>query len=135
MPEGKNIVAFAGVVAAMPTVEQHASTVSSLIRESGLPGVPGLSVCEPAHDMVLPPEGDLVMMRDELARALAPAGQDRADCAMEMLLGAYREPALVDPEIFAASFVEDLSEYPVDILVAMVREVRRTHKFFPTIAE
>ena len=126
------LTAFNGTVARMPAIERSRAELGQLFhREDN-----GSVVFRQADKYTrLVPRADLVVIEEELRRGLAPATTTQTITAVAVLLGAYRKADLEDPDIFAASLVDDLSEYPPDILVEMVRKVRRTLKWSPTISE
>ena len=50
-------------------------------------------------------------------------------------LGCFRDNTLASPEILVRGFVEEMAGYPADVIEDTARELRRTSKFMPTIAE
>jgi len=71
----------------------------------------------------------------ELEDSLTPAGMKTASAWAKMLMGAYPQKELRDPEVFALSVSFDLQEFPADVIEATVHHVRRTCRFTPTCAD
>ena len=66
---------------------------------------------------------------------LQPGGPKAVAVILHKLAACVAMPAREQWDIAAEAYVEDLSEYPADILDDVAVEWRRTEKFWPTIAE
>lgn len=82
----------------------------------------------------IPPQ-DIEGLAAEIDRTLVPADRADVDRAVARIVGVFRKADLENAQIYMASLLEDLAGYPADVLERTVVEVRRTCKFFPTIAE
>jgi hypothetical protein len=88
-----------------------------------------------AEDVVVPDE-DLALLRRALVARLQPASRVDVAAAVMVLAGSFKlGSAVEDPEVFVSGMIEELSEYPADILEAAVRGARRALKTLPSIAE
>jgi hypothetical protein len=88
-----------------------------------------------AEDAAIPAD-DLPLLRRALVARLQPAARVNVATAVMVLAGSFKLGSSVeDPEIFVSGMIEELAEYPVDILEAAVRSARRSLKSLPSIAE
>lgn len=79
---------------------------------------------------------DLPLLRRALVARLQPAARVDVAAAVMVLAGSFKLGSHVeDPEIFVSGMIEELSDYPADILEAAVRSARRSLKTLPSIAE
>ena len=111
---GKNVVRLAAPADAV--LEKYAS---ALARE----------------DAAIPAE-DLPPLRRLLVARLQPAARVDVAAAVMVLAGSFKlGNHIEDPEIFVSGMIDELSEYPADILEAAVRSARRSLRSLPSIAE
>jgi hypothetical protein len=88
-----------------------------------------------AEDAAIPAE-DLPLLRRALVARLQPAARVDVAAAVMVLAGSFKLGSHVeDPEIFVSGMIDELAEYPVDVLEAAVRRARRSLKCLPSIAE
>ncbi len=78
---------------------------------------------------------DLPALIEALEDALLPAPEDAVRQSCAMIVGSFPQAQPGAPEIYTGGMLQELSEFPADILEATVREVRRTLKFLPAISE
>jgi hypothetical protein len=82
------------------------------------------------------PAAELAALRRAVSARLAPAARVDVATAVMVLAGSFKlGSAVEDPEIFVSGMIEELSDYPVDILEAAVRSARRTLRLLPAIAD
>ena len=81
----------------------------------------------------LPPKAELATAADEIETALIPAPEKMVEKAIAVMLAGY--PSFRPEPLYIAGLVSDLGAYPLDVVIAVTNEIRRTQKFFPTHAE
>ena len=81
------------------------------------------------------PAAELRAIVTELHRACDPAPEPQVKKLARLLVGSYPQRGPENPDIYARWLVYDLKEFPADIIKQTVHHIRRTHKFFPAIAE
>jgi hypothetical protein len=88
-----------------------------------------------AGDAAIPGD-DLPLLRRALVAQLQPATRVDVAAAVMVLAGSFKLGSQIeDPEIFVSGLIDELSEYPADVLEAAVRSARRSLKSLPSIAE
>lgn len=85
------------------------------------------------------PAGDLPALEACVAAGLQPASGRQVAEAIAMIAGgwpyAHQKADATAMDIHARMLTEDLAKFPADILVDAIRQLRRTLKFAPSIAE
>jgi hypothetical protein len=83
----------------------------------------------------LVPRAVLPAVIRDLQLALRPASENELRMAVARLTTSYPTARPPSPEGYILALLEELSGYPADVVIAAVREVRRTVKFLPAVAE
>ena len=78
---------------------------------------------------------DVPALIEALEVALLPASEDAVRKCCAMIVGSFPQAQPGAPEIYTGGMLQEMAEFPADILEATVREVRRTLKFLPSISE
>lgn len=85
------------------------------------------------------PAADLPALGECIAAGLRPASGRQVAEAIAMIAGAWpyahQKSDATAMDIHARMLTEDLAQFPADILVDAIRQLRRTLKFAPAIAE
>lgn len=71
----------------------------------------------------------------ELVGALVPATAVKIAEITGLLIASFPVRAVVDADTFLRTMAADLKPFPLDILIEVCADIRRTLKFFPTIAD
>jgi hypothetical protein len=126
-----------GTKSRTPTLDRYAGIMGPLAyrptRELGTTTVrnrPGDDLDEGATI----PRRDLVRIRDELTRALAPVTPDQLHRLIQRLIDAY-PPRSSGAEGFTFELIQGLAGFPAEIISKAISRAIRTIKFSPMVAE
>ncbi len=121
------------------STDQALTTVNKAAGAVGSPPIPDweLRAMGPAVHAYSPlmTFEDLPALIEALEEALLPAPEDAVRQSCAMIVGSFPQAQPGAPEIYTGGMLQELSEFPADILEGTVREVRRTLKFLPAISE
>jgi hypothetical protein len=79
---------------------------------------------------------ELRLLRRAVQARLRPAPRAEVAAAVMVLAGSFKLGSQVeDPEIFVSAMIEELSDYPADILETAVRAARRGLRCLPASAD
>lgn len=94
-----------------------------------------LKVQRPDSNDRLPSIAEEAALRRELEAACAPISVDELRTAISRLVSSFPQKRDNDDRGLILAYAEFLSEYPVDVVDAARRQVVRTCRFMPTVAE
>lgn len=132
----------AGLAKALDEKEWLRESVRRLLRGSGKPPAVLIDRKFPSWRSIRLPPSISEAQRAEIAEAiidtrenLMPAGPEATGLILAKLAVVLLVPDVDDFKLMMSTYIEDLEEFPPEVLHDVCREWRRTQKFWPTIAE
>lgn len=98
----------------------------------------GWDGCVVRYELVAPLlEADMAAATEFADASLRPTRPERVLAELTRLraLTVSRDQSTGDLELIAAAFTDELRRYPEDVVVSVLREWPRTHRFWPSLAE
>lgn len=119
----------------LPALQQRASLPASPTPTLDASRYTWLAVERPDQYRALPTPAEEAELRRELTEANEPVPLPALQQAIKRMVGSYPQAGPADPRAYILAAAEHLSEYPADVVAAACREVVRTCRFLPSVAE